>query len=87
MTQAVREFADIVNRVHYGREKVLLTRGKKPVASLIPFSQPHRMTCLDLLAVLNALPVLSAKNASAFARDLKKSKSAIKTTKNPWAIS
>jgi len=35
-SEARQEFADIVNRVAYGGERVILHRRKKPVAAVVP---------------------------------------------------
>jgi prevent-host-death family protein len=36
VTQAREELADLVNRVAYGHERIILTRHSKPVACLVP---------------------------------------------------
>ena len=36
VTQAREELADLVNRVAYGHERIILTRHSKPVAGLVP---------------------------------------------------
>jgi prevent-host-death family protein len=36
VTQARDELADLVNRVAYGHERIILTRHSKPVACLVP---------------------------------------------------
>jgi len=36
VTQAREELADLINRVAYGRERIILTRHSKPVACLVP---------------------------------------------------
>ena len=36
MTQAREELADLINRVAYGHERIVLTRHSKPVACLVP---------------------------------------------------
>lgn len=36
MTQARDELADLINRVAYGHERIILTRHSKPVAGLVP---------------------------------------------------
>jgi prevent-host-death family protein len=36
VTQAREELADLVNRVAYGHERIILTRHAKPVACLVP---------------------------------------------------
>jgi prevent-host-death family protein len=36
VTQAREELADLINRVAYGRERIILTRHSKPVAGIVP---------------------------------------------------
>jgi prevent-host-death family protein len=36
VTQAREELADLINRVAYGHERIVLTRHSKPVACLVP---------------------------------------------------
>jgi len=36
VTQARDELADLINRVAYGRERIILTRHSKPVACIVP---------------------------------------------------
>jgi prevent-host-death family protein len=55
VTQARAEFADLVNRVVYGGERVVVTRHGKPLVALVPAAdleqlegaeQPHRVVRL-----------------------------------------
>jgi prevent-host-death family protein len=39
-SRARDEFSDLINRVAYGHETVLIHRRKKPVAAIIPVSDP-----------------------------------------------
>jgi prevent-host-death family protein len=36
VTQAREELADLINRVAYGHERIILTRHSKPVACIVP---------------------------------------------------
>jgi prevent-host-death family protein len=36
VTQAREELAELINRVAYGRERIVLTRHSKPVAGIVP---------------------------------------------------
>ncbi len=40
-SRAREEFADLINRVAYGKETVLIHRRKKPVAAIIPIDDPE----------------------------------------------
>lgn len=43
VTQARAEFADLVNRVVYGGERVVLTRHGKPIVALVPAADLDRL--------------------------------------------
>jgi prevent-host-death family protein len=68
VTEAVRNFADFINRVAYRGEQFVLERGGRPVARLVPVPQAGRLG--DLRALLVDLPGLGEQEADAFARDL-----------------
>jgi prevent-host-death family protein len=43
VTQARAEFADLVNRVVYGGERVVVTRHGKPIVALVPAADLDRL--------------------------------------------
>jgi prevent-host-death family protein len=43
VTQARDELADLINRVAYGHERIVLTRHSKPVACLVPPEDLERL--------------------------------------------
>ncbi|WP_163505926.1 type II toxin-antitoxin system Phd/YefM family antitoxin [Fodinicola acaciae] len=47
VTQARAEFADLVNRVVYGGERVVVTRHGKPLAALVSAADLARLEELD----------------------------------------
>jgi prevent-host-death family protein len=47
VTQARAEFADLVNRVVYGGERVVVTRHGKPIVALVPAADLERLDGLD----------------------------------------
>ena len=47
MTQARAEFADLVNRVVYGSERIVVTRHGKPIAAIVPAEDLARLEELD----------------------------------------
>lgn len=87
VTEVSRNFSDYLNRVAYKGERFLLMRGKKPVAELNPV--PSGRKAGDLPGILRSLPKLAAKEAKAFAKDLKQAKKAVASEelKDPWASS
>ena len=54
-TQAARTFSDLLNRIHYRGETVVIERGGKPICEISPV-KPRRFTGADLLALLRSLP-------------------------------
>jgi prevent-host-death family protein len=47
VTQARAEFADLVNRVVYGGERIVVTRHGKAIAALVPAEDLARLEQLD----------------------------------------
>jgi prevent-host-death family protein len=47
VTQARAEFADLVNRVVYGGERIVVTRHGKPIAALVPAADLDRLDHLE----------------------------------------
>jgi prevent-host-death family protein len=68
VTEAVRNFADFINRVAYRGEHFVLERGGRPVARLVPVPQAGRLG--DLPGLLGNVPALGPEEADAFARDM-----------------
>ena len=68
VTEAVRNFADFINRVAYRGEHFVLERGGRPVARLVPVPQAGRLG--DLPELLANVPALGQEEAEAFARDV-----------------
>lgn len=68
VTEAVRNFADVINRVAYRGEHFLLERGGRPVARLVPVPSAGRLG--ELPDLLGSAPRLTPEEADAFADDL-----------------
>ncbi|MEV6024988.1 type II toxin-antitoxin system Phd/YefM family antitoxin [Streptomyces sp. NPDC052036] len=47
VTQARAELADLINRVVYGGERVVVTRHGKPLAALVSAADLERLAALD----------------------------------------
>lgn len=47
VTQARDELADLINRVAYGHERIVLTRHSRPVACLVPADDLERLERAD----------------------------------------
>lgn len=70
VTEAARNFSDVVNRVFYRGESMDLTRGGTVVARLVPAETIAAPTGEEVLAAWKTLPHLSVEEAEAFAADI-----------------
>ncbi len=84
VTEAARNFADIVSRVFYRGERFVLERGGKPVARLIPVPRGGRLG--DLPDLLGAVPGLSDEEAQALGRDVDEARESFPELgdEDPW---
>ena len=82
VTEAARNFADCVNRVHYQNVSYVLLKNGRPVARLVP--EKERI-CLgrDLAEVLRKVD-LPTDEAVAWNRDLKKARKSLKPQPDKW---
>jgi len=69
VTDAARNFSDVVNRAYYRGETTVLLRSGQPVAKITPIG-PAECTGSQLAHRLNTMHHLSSKEAEAFADDL-----------------
>jgi prevent-host-death family protein len=84
VTEAVRNFADFINRVAYRGEHFVLERGGRPVARLVPVPQAGRLG--DLPDLMASVPGLTPDDAEAFARDMEDASSQLPPLAgvDPW---
>lgn len=84
VSEAVRNFADYINRVAYRGESFTLVRGNKPVAELAPVVSGRRLG--DLPYLLASLPRLSDSDAASFVKDMKGARSELPggPLRDPW---
>lgn len=84
VSEAVRNFADYINRVAYRGESFTLVRGNKPVAELAPVIAGRRLG--DLTYLLDSLPPLDEKESRDFADDIASARSNLSGAKigDPW---
>jgi antitoxin (DNA-binding transcriptional repressor) of toxin-antitoxin stability system len=82
VTEAARNFADCVNRVHYQNVTFVLLKNGLPVARIVPHEN-RTFTGRDLAEVLSGTG-LSAENAKAWRRDLRKARKILKVPVNRW---
>lgn len=85
VSEAVRQFADYINRVAYRGERFTLIRGNKPVAELSPVVSGRRLG--DLSDLLASLPPLSDADARLLDEDLARARSELAGAplNDPWA--
>ncbi len=75
VTEAARNFSDLINRVHFRGESALLLKGGRPMVRVVPARAPS--TGRELAALWPRLPQLSPAEAEAMARDLADARAAL----------
>lgn len=83
VTQAVRQFSDLMNRVFYQGAIVELERGNRVIARISRVSPKSPLKVKDLNHFFNELPSL-AEDSKAFEKDLGNIKNQIPMEKNQW---
>ena len=85
VTEAARNFSDVVNKVFYRGESMELTRGGKVVARLVPAGVIEAPTGREVLAGWKTLPHLSGEEAEAFASEIEKGRQSLnQIPTNKW---
>jgi antitoxin (DNA-binding transcriptional repressor) of toxin-antitoxin stability system len=82
VTEAARNFADCVNRVHYQNVTFVLLRNGSPVARLVPERKKAR-SVRELAAALRRFD-LSPEEARAWNRDLRAARRILKPPVDKW---
>jgi len=82
VTEAARNFADCVNRVHYQKISFVLSKNGKPVARLVPENEKV-CTGRDLAEAIGNVD-LSADEARAWHKDLLAARRKLKEPKDKW---
>ena len=83
VTQAVRQFSDLLNRVFYQRTIVELERGNKVIARISPVAPESPLKVKDLNRLFVELPSLG-EDAKAFAKDLADIRKQVPLEQNQW---
>jgi prevent-host-death family protein len=83
VTQAARNFSDLVNRVQYQNASVELTRSNKIVAVISPSSLKPSIKVKDLADFFSSLPSLG-EDAEQFEKDIQTIDSLIPKTEDSW---
>lgn len=83
VTEAARNFADVVNRAFYRHESTLLMKGKEAVARIVPVG-PDIVTGRELAQKRKNRSRLGAAEADLFAKDLERARAELPPLSNPW---
>lgn len=83
VTQAVRQFSDVLNRVFYQKTIIELERGNKVIARISPVTSASPVKVKDLNKLFTELPRLG-KDAKAFANDLVDIRKQPSLVQNQW---
>lgn len=83
VTEAVRKFSDLLNRVFYQGMTVELERGNKVIARITPVSPESPLQVKDLNKFFSKLPPLG-EDAEAFSKDLTSIREQIPLEQNQW---
>jgi prevent-host-death family protein len=84
VTEAARNFSDLVNRVHYTGESATLVRNGVPVARMVPAGPPV-CPAARLAEAWPGLPHLTPADARAYAADLVRARGTLPPPRDPWA--
>ncbi len=83
VTQAVRQFSDLMNRVFYQGAVVELERGNRVIARIFPVSPESPIKVKHLNKFFHELPSLG-EDSKAFAEDLANIRKQIPMERNQW---
>lgn len=83
VTQAVRQFSDLLNRVFYQGTIVELERGNKVIARISPVAPESPLKVKNLNRLFADLPSLG-EDAKAFAKDLADIRKQVPPEQNKW---
>ncbi len=67
-TEFAKKLSDVLNRVRYRRETIIVERGGKPLCQLAPVPTSLDFQLSDLVALLDSLPSADAEWSSMVAR-------------------
>jgi antitoxin (DNA-binding transcriptional repressor) of toxin-antitoxin stability system len=84
VTEASRNFSDVISRTFYRHETTVLLKGGKPVARIVPVVSAT-ITGGELAALWADLPHLDASDADAFALELESASRSLPAPRDPWA--
>jgi antitoxin (DNA-binding transcriptional repressor) of toxin-antitoxin stability system len=83
VTQAVRQFSDLMNRVFYQGSIVELERGNRVIARICPVAPDSPLKVKDLNDFFQELPSLG-DDSERFAEDVAEIRKQVPTERNRW---
>lgn len=83
VTEAARNFADLVNRAFYRQETTVLVKNGVPVAHIAPVT-PTGTPAAEALARWKLAPRLGRHEAEAMGRDIESARAALPPPRSPW---
>jgi antitoxin (DNA-binding transcriptional repressor) of toxin-antitoxin stability system len=82
VTEAARNFSELVSRVHYQGEDALLMKGGRPMVKMVAVRRPA--TGRELAEIWSKLPRLNAVEAEAFEKDVADSRRKLPPVASKW---
>jgi antitoxin (DNA-binding transcriptional repressor) of toxin-antitoxin stability system len=82
VTEAARNFSELVSRVHYQGGTTILVKGGRPMVKISPAGRSK--TGRELSAIWLKRPALSPEEAAIFDHDLKNSRSRLGALATKW---
>jgi antitoxin (DNA-binding transcriptional repressor) of toxin-antitoxin stability system len=83
VTEAARNFADVVNRAFYRHETTVLTRNGVAVAHVSP-AAPSGISAREALTRWRLIPRLGPTEAVAMKRDIAAGRGRLRPLRTPW---
>ena len=82
VTDAARNFSDLVSSIHYRGESAILLKGGRPMVKMTPARRPK--TGRDLARTWGSLPHLSPAEAERFEHDLGEARRSLPPLASKW---
>ncbi len=83
VTEAARNFSDLINRAFYRGESTRLIRSGEVVAKIVPVAGDTVLGC-DLAERWDSLPHLSKREAESFAKDISDARDSVGAPQDRW---
>lgn len=84
VTEAARNFADVVNRAYYRHEATTLLKNGKPVARVVPAAMALKTGKEIAARMAGPRPRLTAKEAEGFETDLREAREKMPLPVSKW---